>query len=142
MQERLIRVKNKAGIHCRPSGVILNAVNNEFPDDRFTVVTPAGETARKGALSSPLFKRLAEEVPGFRDRVARRWRELRDGPFRDDALDAWLDAHAALLAPSMTDDYRVSPPIGYDGDFPTAIAALRSEIHFRLSLLDRLFPAE
>lgn len=108
--------------------------------DKTFLLAPAGETARKGALSSPLFKRLTEEVPGFRDRVARRWRELRDGPFRDDALDAWLDAHAALLAPSMTDDYRVSPPIGYDGDFPSAIAALRSEIHFRLSLLDRFWP--
>ena len=51
MQERLIRVKNKAGIHCRPSGVILNAVNNEFPDDRFTIVTPAGETALDSMLA-------------------------------------------------------------------------------------------
>lgn len=51
MQERLIRVKNKAGIHCRPSGVILNAVNNEFPDDRFTVVTTAGETALDSMLA-------------------------------------------------------------------------------------------
>ena len=51
MQERLIRVKNKAGIQCRPSGVILNAVNNEFPDDRFTVVTPAGETALDSMLA-------------------------------------------------------------------------------------------
>ena len=51
MQERLIRVKNKAGIHCRPSGVILNAVNNEFPDDRFTIVTPAGETVLDSMLA-------------------------------------------------------------------------------------------
>ena len=51
MQERLIRVKNKAGIHCRPSGVILNAVNQEFPDDRFTIVTAAGETALDSMLA-------------------------------------------------------------------------------------------
>ena len=51
MQERLIRVKNKAGIHCRPSGVILNAVNQEFPDDRFTVVTAEGETALDSMLA-------------------------------------------------------------------------------------------
>ena len=51
MQERLIRVRNKAGIHCRPSGVILNAVNNEFPDDRFTIVTPEGETELDSMLA-------------------------------------------------------------------------------------------
>ena len=51
MQERLIRVRNKAGIHCRPSGVILNAVNQEFPGDRFTIVTAAGETAVDSMLS-------------------------------------------------------------------------------------------
>ena len=51
MQERLIRVKNKAGSHCRPSGVILNAVNQEFPDDRFTIVTAAGETALDSMLA-------------------------------------------------------------------------------------------
>ena len=51
MQERLIRVRNKAGIHCRPSGVILNAVNNEFPDDRFSVVTPFGETELDSMLA-------------------------------------------------------------------------------------------
>ena len=51
MQERLIRVRNKAGIHCRPSGVILNAVNQEFPDDRFTVVTAGGETVLDSMLA-------------------------------------------------------------------------------------------
>ena len=39
MQERLIKVRNRAGIHCRPSGVILNAIRQEFPDHRFSVVT-------------------------------------------------------------------------------------------------------
>lgn len=51
MRERLIRVRNKAGIHCRPSGVILNAVNQEFPDDRFTVVTAEGETVLDSMLA-------------------------------------------------------------------------------------------
>ena len=109
--------------------------------DKTFLLAPAGELARKGSLASPLFKRLFSEVPGFRAHVARRWRELRAGPLRDDALDTWLDAHAALLAPSMADDYRVVPPLGHDGDFAAAISALRAEIHFRLSLLDRFFPA-
>ena len=51
MQERLVRIRNKAGIHCRPSGVILNAVNQEFPDHRFTIVTPSGETVLDSMLA-------------------------------------------------------------------------------------------
>ena len=51
MRERLIRVKNKAGIHCRPSGVILDAVHREFPDDRFSIVTAEGETAIDSMLA-------------------------------------------------------------------------------------------
>ena len=50
MQERLFRVRNKAGIHCRPSGVILNAIRQEFPDHRFSIVTAEGETELSGML--------------------------------------------------------------------------------------------
>lgn len=109
--------------------------------DKTFLIAPAGDTARKGLLTSPLFKRLFAEVPGFGDRVARRWHELRAGPLREDALDAWLDAHSALLAPFMAEDYHITPPLGHDGDYADAISALRSEIHFRLSLLDSFFPA-
>ncbi len=42
MQERYFTVRNKAGIHCRPSGVILTAMKNEFPDHFFEVVNPSG----------------------------------------------------------------------------------------------------
>ena len=42
MQERLVTIRNNAGIHCRPSGVILTAMKNEFPDHFFEVVTSSG----------------------------------------------------------------------------------------------------
>jgi len=50
MQERLFRVRNKAGIHCRPSGVILNAMHNEFPDHRFAIVNSSGENGIDGMM--------------------------------------------------------------------------------------------
>lgn len=36
---RKFSVCNTAGIHCRPSSVILNAIKKEFPDCRFEVRT-------------------------------------------------------------------------------------------------------
>ena len=42
MQERIVTIRNNAGIHCRPSGVILTAIKNEFPDHFFEVVNPSG----------------------------------------------------------------------------------------------------
>ncbi len=37
MKERVVTIHNRAGIHCRPSGVILNTINQEFPYHRFEV---------------------------------------------------------------------------------------------------------
>ena len=42
MKERVITVRNNAGIHCRPSGVILTTIKNEFPDHRFHLLTADG----------------------------------------------------------------------------------------------------
>ena len=51
MKERLFKVRNRAGIHCRPSGVILNAIQQEFPDHRFSIVAPGGETELNSMLA-------------------------------------------------------------------------------------------
>ena len=45
MKCRKIQVRNSAGIHCRPSGVILNAIQNEFPYHTFSLVNADGETS-------------------------------------------------------------------------------------------------
>ena len=42
MRERIFTVRNRAGIHCRPSGVILNTINQEFPDHTVEVETSEG----------------------------------------------------------------------------------------------------
>lgn len=42
MRERPVTIRNKAGIHCRPSGVILTAIRNEFPGHTFRLITADG----------------------------------------------------------------------------------------------------
>lgn len=42
MKERVFTVRNSAGIHCRPSSVILSAIKNEFPDHHFEIETGNG----------------------------------------------------------------------------------------------------
>jgi phosphocarrier protein len=39
MRRRLITIKNQAGIHCRPSSVILTTIQQEFPDHLFELKT-------------------------------------------------------------------------------------------------------
>ena len=34
MKERLVTIRNRAGIHCRPSSEILNAIKQHFPFHR------------------------------------------------------------------------------------------------------------
>ncbi len=42
MTTREFTVRNSAGIHCRPSGVILTAIKNEFPGLTFEIETSDG----------------------------------------------------------------------------------------------------
>ena len=39
MIEKKIKIHNKAGIHCRPSSVLLNSIKSDFPDTTFTLIT-------------------------------------------------------------------------------------------------------
>lgn len=51
MQERLVTIRNKAGIHCRPSSVILNTISKEFPDHRFEVIADGASTELNSILA-------------------------------------------------------------------------------------------
>jgi len=42
MIEKRVKIHNKAGIHCRPSSVILTTIKMEFPDTTF-MLTKDGE---------------------------------------------------------------------------------------------------
>lgn len=105
-------------------------------DKTFLPGRVAKANGRPAPLSSPLFDRLFASDPALRPRLAARWRELRAGPLSDEALDAWIDERAALLAPYMDEDYRVVPPLGHDGDFADAILIFRDEVHARARWLD------
>lgn len=50
MQKRVVTIRNRAGIHCRPSGVILTTIKNEFPDHRFQVITGDGEATELDSM--------------------------------------------------------------------------------------------
>ena len=50
MKQRIINVKNAAGIHCRPSSVILNTINQEFPFHRFELTTDSGNTIELNSI--------------------------------------------------------------------------------------------
>ncbi|MDD3885701.1 MAG: HPr family phosphocarrier protein [Victivallaceae bacterium] len=52
MKERLFTVRNKAGIHCRPSSVILNTINMEFPFHTFQVVTSDEQVTELNSILS------------------------------------------------------------------------------------------
>ncbi len=44
MTEKRVKIHNKAGIHCRPSSVILTTIKTDYPDTTFTL-TKDGEAA-------------------------------------------------------------------------------------------------
>ena len=52
MQERKFTVRNKAGIHCRPSGVILNTIKKEFPNHYIEIASPNGLTLEANSILS------------------------------------------------------------------------------------------
>jgi len=51
MKERSVTVKNRMGIHCRPSSAILTVIVNEFPDDAFKVIADGEEVELNSILS-------------------------------------------------------------------------------------------
>ncbi len=59
MKERKIRINNRAGIHCRPSSVILNSVNQEFPRHHFMVITADGQETELNSILSLISLGLA-----------------------------------------------------------------------------------
>lgn len=51
MKERLITIRNKAGIHCRPSSEILNAINQNYPYHTVEIVSGGDTVEINGILA-------------------------------------------------------------------------------------------
>ncbi len=98
-----------------------------------TFLAPPGRAAQ---LSNPIFDRLFRLCPGFREKLRARWADLRAGPFSDEALLSRIDADASLLSPLMGEEWRLLKPVGFDGDYDSAVRVLREEALVRASLVD------
>lgn len=59
MQTRNVTIRNTAGIHCRPSSVILNAINADFPDHTFNLTNNRGESCELNSIMGLLSLCLA-----------------------------------------------------------------------------------
>ncbi len=51
MKEKTVKIKNQAGIHCRPASSILNAIS-DFPDHEFIVYLPGREDTELNSILS------------------------------------------------------------------------------------------
>ena len=59
MQTRTVTIRNRAGIHCRPSSVILNTVNAEFSEHKFLLTAPSGDSCELNSIMGLLALCLA-----------------------------------------------------------------------------------
>ena len=59
MQKRTVVIRNRAGIHCRPSSVILKTVSAEFADHTFELTSPRGESCELNSIMGLLALCLA-----------------------------------------------------------------------------------
>ena len=90
-------------------------------------------------LGTTLLSHCLDDVPGFRDAAAAKWRKLRAGDMSDAAVLARIDRDAARLAPYMEEEYRLLQPPGWDGDFPGAVEGLKKGVLQRLKTTDEYF---
>ncbi len=59
MQKRTVVIRNRAGIHCRPSSVILNTVNADFQGHTFELISSRGESCELNSIMGLLALCLA-----------------------------------------------------------------------------------
>ncbi|MBR1965968.1 MAG: HPr family phosphocarrier protein [Lentisphaeria bacterium] len=61
MKERIIKVRNKAGIHCRPSSMILSTIQQKYPMHTF-IIEKDGEEVELNSILNLISLGLACET--------------------------------------------------------------------------------
>lgn len=51
MKERIVTIRNKAGIHCRPSSIILSTIQQKYPLHTFVIEKDGEETELNSILN-------------------------------------------------------------------------------------------
>ena len=51
MKERMVNIRNKAGIHCRPSSIILSTIQQKYPLHTFLIVKDGEEIELNSILN-------------------------------------------------------------------------------------------
>lgn len=51
MKERTVTIRNKAGIHCRPSSIILSTIQQKYPLHTFVIEKDGEETELNSILN-------------------------------------------------------------------------------------------
>ena len=59
MQKRTVTIRNRAGIHCRPSSIILNTINADFSCHTFELTSQRGESCELNSIMALLSLCLA-----------------------------------------------------------------------------------
>lgn len=65
MKEREFTIKNRAGIHCRPSGEILNVLNKNYPGHEVEIIYNGETTEITGSMLSLISLGLAFGATGI-----------------------------------------------------------------------------
>jgi len=93
-----------------------------------------------GWLSNHLFDRLMSNG-AYREKFAARWRQLRDGPFSANKVQAVIDSNVATLGPAVQRNARRWPTTqgGYPDniDFAEDVREMKSWIEARIKWLDQ-----
>ena len=88
-------------------------------------------------IENDLMRRMATDLPGYRQRCAARWRLLRAGPLADEAVDERLARQAAILVPYIAHDHR-RWNYGYPDAVAAALEGKRTVVLRNLHEIDRL----
>jgi len=89
-------------------------------------------------IANDMMRRFQSDFPGYRDRMATRWRALRAGALRTDRMDARIDELAAVVGPYVPWD-RQRWKNGDGRSHESHIVSLHAAVRRNAETMDRIF---